>query len=450
MKYKDSPRYTQLPDSSHRKQLQSWVEIYHPGYTPPAPLIVLRAFDDGQLLYSMVYIVCCIILGNVWADDEGLDPLTQVGPFLSSSPEPEEARFIPQDSMVPAGVYYLHYPGYKKSKLYPIVPHFNHWKFPESLPKSWENLRPIVPVTSDSISAPSSETDAGGEFADDAIPRVPSAYDSRQRPCPLTGQVSVLEDSYILPQTTKTFIKHNNMRKYLASDKSAPTYLSPDNYISFRKDVQTLWDSNAFVFVPKPDKKDRSCLVCHVLNPPGKSVDSDMEIHSLYHNIPIQVHHPIEFLFARFSWSLFTSRTIVLFTDDDGESEYSVLLRDVEKDKMVEEILPLRSLPRLLTKAMGAPTQGVAGEKRDASHLDADPPEEPIDGDLVFSVRAGKFEPYDDPREPGDRGCSNWSRLSFHSDSQSEYDSDLVRHSEGASGSETGESEDDNHSSQGE
>ncbi|KAI8961124.1 hypothetical protein F5Y11DRAFT_348877 [Daldinia sp. FL1419] len=400
MELREPPSYTQLPNSSLETKLQSLIKIYHPGYTPPAPLIVLRAFDDGKLLYNMVYIACCIILGNVWTDDEGYDTSNTTGPFLSLSSEPGNTRFIPQDSMIPAGTYYLHYPGYRKRRPYPIVPHFNHWKFPDKLPKSWEELR--SPTTSRASTTSSSRS------------RIPSAYDPERMPCPLTGQVSVLERSHILPSTTTTtFIKRNNMRRFLRSHKFAPMHLNPGNTIFFRKDCHTLWDSNAITFVPKPDssERDRLRLVCHVLNPPGKSVDSDMEIYSLYHNTPIlPIHHPIEFLFARFGWSLFTSHVIVLFADDDGKSKYSVLIRDMKKDKIVDELCTVASLPRLTTKAAGIEAKQVAGEKHDLDDSELFQVGEPEDvSDRFYSVRTGLMERFDDGAESGD--CS----LSSHS-----------------------------------
>ncbi|OTB20668.1 hypothetical protein K445DRAFT_313157 [Daldinia sp. EC12] len=155
--------------------------------------------------------------------------------------------------------------------------------------------------------------------------------------------------------------------------KTAPIDLHPSNHISFRKDVHTLWDSSAIVFVPKPDSsdKDRSRLVCHVINPPGKSVDSDMEIHSLYHYIPIlPIPHPVEFLFARFGWSLFTNTIIVLFADDDGKSD---------------------------------PDMGGFG----LSDVDV--------SDLVYSVRTGQMECFDNGAESGDcpLGSSHSSRDPF-------------------------------------
>ncbi|KAI0837856.1 hypothetical protein F5Y06DRAFT_270392 [Hypoxylon sp. FL0890] len=432
MRLKDPPSYTQRPDGSQRERLQSLIEIYHPGYTPAAPLLVLRAFDDGALLYSMVYVICCIVLGNVWTDDEGRD-LGGDGPFLSKSSNKKDQRFLPDNLMVPAGVYYLHYPGYKKKKPYPIVPHFNYWKFPDNLPKSWRDLRPS------NLPSGASTSGAGASTSGAAPSQTPSAYDSDRRPCPLTGQVSSLEESHILPQTTKTFIKNNNMRKFVTSKKSVPTHLNPQNKIFFREDVHTLWDSNALVFVPKPDSSngDLPRLVSHVLNPPGKSLDSDLEIHTLHHNIPIlPIGNPLELIFARFAWSLFTKEVIVLFADDDGKAKYSVLVRDMKKDTMMEKSLLVADLPRLLSKATGVGPNNVAGEKRrrpddpkidgsmvgddsstpDIGELgfsDNDVSEVDVDdgnaGNFVYSVRTGKMERVDDHLEPGDCDVSSHS-----------------------------------------
>ncbi|KAI1479095.1 hypothetical protein K445DRAFT_18948 [Daldinia sp. EC12] len=147
------------------------------------------------------------------------------------------------------------------------------------------------------------------------------------------------------------------------------------------------------------------------------------------------IHNPIKLLFARFGWALFTSTTIALFKDDDGKTNYSVLVYDTKKDSMVEKMLPLSSLPRLTAKATGMATQDVAGEKHGLQDSEdvkaelsdtgdvADSSSSPDigelglndadAGDLVYSVRTGQMERYDNDAEIDDCSLSaHFSRSS--------------------------------------
>ncbi|KAI1467462.1 uncharacterized protein F4812DRAFT_398350 [Daldinia caldariorum] len=199
---------------------------------------------------------------------------------------------------------------------------------------------------------------------------------------------------------------------------------------------------------PHPDEQGKFRLTSHVPKSLGKSTDSDIEMITLYHNVPCLPlpHIPIEFMFARFAWSIFDNGIIALFSNDiHHKHQYSVLVPEKSGNPaspLVEKIITLKEFIPPQSKATGS------GKKRDASHLDADLPDYPMESDLVFSVRTGNFVPYDDPREPGDRGCNRnryddsdvcsnkRSRLSIHSDSESECDSALVWHSDGANESE--------------
>lgn len=163
MKLKPLPQSVQLSDASKCQQLCRFIEIYHPGYEIPIPLICLRACDEGGIDYGLVYYACRIIAGNIWTENEGQG---STGPFLSTSLNPSHPRFTPENDIISPGRYYFHVPPYAKGKLflwsnlfssfqsnlllldppYPIVPDFDHWVFPSTLPKPWADLQ-IAPPT---------------------------------------------------------------------------------------------------------------------------------------------------------------------------------------------------------------------------------------------------------------------------------------------------------------
>ena len=97
------------------------------------------------------------------------------------------------------------------------------------------------------------------------------------------------------------------------------------NVLMLRQDLHFLFDARRFTFVAKQFQNVQ--LVAHVLNPPDSS-----QMAGLYHNRSLQAIRgvSIEFLFARFVWSIFTDEYIRFFR---SVSECTVLLwqRDTKK-----------------------------------------------------------------------------------------------------------------------
>ncbi|KAI1483555.1 hypothetical protein F4774DRAFT_365741 [Daldinia eschscholtzii] len=270
----------------------------------------------------------------------------------------------------------------------------------------------------------------------------------------------------MVPKSAQEWLVINNMRNYIKIGKTQAVHISTDNHFFLSNEIHFLFDENVFTLVPKPDPDSNGNyrLTSHVLKPLKKSANSDAEIITLYHNVPCRPleHIPVEFMFARFAWSIFNHSIVVLFNDDIYRTNrFSILVSEKPGDSstpLIEKMLTLKNFKRPHSKATGV------GEKRDASNLEADGPEGPEeyidDDDLVYSVRTGEFVPYDNPREPGDCGANRYrydnayvsikrSRSDSHSESESECDSDLVWHSENADESETDESESEDQNGEG-
>ncbi|KAI0885050.1 uncharacterized protein GGS22DRAFT_137827 [Annulohypoxylon maeteangense] len=433
MLLKPSPSFVPLPTGITRTELMSKIEIYHPGYSQPTCLASFNASDPGGLYYLLVYWACCIIADNIWEDDEGFGENGEItGPYLSKSSSPGNP--LSRTELLPIGRYYFHVPGYTNDPPFPISCNFDNWEFPDKLPLPWEQLRTSI-----------------DSFADQSDSH--SAYDSDLQPCCITAGLTSLEKCHVMPPSTKRWLKNNDMRRFLDAQKVRATHDAPGNKIFIRKDIHFLWDQNHLTMLPKLDSSPDTPeyrLTTHVLHPPGKSADSDMEILALYQNIPCLPLRkvPIEFLFARFAWSIFTNFVIMLFNDDDDEGVYSISLRTpngrVAKQLSVHEIPPLFSKA---TGTRGASTSAWAGQKRgfdEVTHDDA--------ANLLYSFQTGQMEPVLDEHEPGDR----WS--DYFSDDERPYkrsrscssdtddgtdDADDESEGEGEGEGENGDSSDD-------
>ncbi|KAI8958188.1 hypothetical protein F5Y11DRAFT_362960 [Daldinia sp. FL1419] len=418
------PQYppTQLHSQSKSNDIRKVVRIFHPGYKPEYPLLELRATDDGSLCYTIIYHACCIIAGNIWDDSEGA-----TGPYLSTSPDPSAQRYQPANYVIPAGAYYFHVPNTHRidsdhTQPYPIIPEFQHWPFPDKpLPKPWRDLAADNPtVNTDSINDP-----------------IPVQ-------CPITSQLIGLEDDHVMPKTTQPWLKMNKMRRFMATDTPIATHDAACNKIYFRHDFHHLWENNFVALVPKPSVPDgKYKLVSHLLAFPKKHVNANTEAHVLFHNrpcLPIP-HVPVELLFVRFGWALFTNNLLKMFGDHVDGDLYSVLLlrRDEQGTrKLTQALLPLHEFPRVLSKATGV--RGAGANKRNHSQIDEEVDEEVDEknADLlrrnwIFSPRTGKIEPDSDSEYPvgHKRHARNWvfstqiGQMEPDSNSDSNSDSDI-------------------------
>ena len=173
---------------------------------------------------------------------------------------------------------------------YPIIPTFADWEFPHNnLPPSWNECDiPINP--------------------DHDVPRSGTQVLSRGIRCRITAYREGTENAHLVPTSETIWFDQNEMTRY------ATTLLSikdPRNLFLLRSDLHSIFDSKKFAVVPKRSipNKDKPLLVVHSF-----VATADSEIIQLYHNVSLQTLSGIakEFLFARFSWTIFPLLCIFL------------------------------------------------------------------------------------------------------------------------------------------
>jgi hypothetical protein len=173
---------------------------------------------------------------------------------------------------------------------YPIVPTFANWEFPHNnLPPSWNECDiPINP--------------------DHDVPRSGTQVLSRDIRCRITAYREGTENAHLVPTSETFWFGQNEMTRYTTTLSSIK---DPRNLFLLRSDLYSIFDSKKFAVVPKRStpNKDKPLLVVHSF---VATVDS--EITQLYHNVSLQTLSGIakEFLFARFSWTIFPLLCIFL------------------------------------------------------------------------------------------------------------------------------------------
>ncbi|KAI1765978.1 hypothetical protein GGR53DRAFT_464920 [Hypoxylon sp. FL1150] len=374
------------------------IQVFHPGYTPPYILLNLQTSDDGCLFYDIVYYACCIVAGNIWHSTEGGQ-----GPFLSKSRDPSDNdRFLrPGNDLVPSGIYYFHVPKDSRrdsaehhSSPYPIIPTFDNWMFPTSLPEPWQQLAANNPLTRASFSV-----------------------DPKRPDCLVTGARVGLEDGHCVLKSAQSWLKFNLMRQFIKFELPNATHSAKSNHFYVRRDLHYLWDNNYIVLVPKRDtaRGNEYHLATHVLAFPSVSFDACTEMHAQFHNRPCRPipHVPVQLLFARFAWAIFSTGVIKMLTDNVADELYSVLITDVHEDKVRTYFkeAPLSELPKLLSKATGTKKTGTKRKNdqicQDDGQVEHDDLDEEDDiehpatrqrrsSNLVFSTRTGRMEPSSD------------------------------------------------------
>ena len=258
--------------------------VRHPGYDDRDNTIISFTATDGTsdapaVQYHLVHTVCAMIAANRY---DG---------WLSSARQSDTGSRIADDvhgRLLPTGEYWFHVPavfGEQDSLLYPIIPNFREWTFPQ-------NTVTRSAILPDFWTAP-------------PIPRYEHPPDPRSRDifCRLTGHTETTELAHIIPASEKLWAGRNRMDTYRLGSMSVKEIVdSSENLFLLREDVHTQWDKRMFSIIPKRSGADNHCWAwtLHV-NVPSQ------ELHHLYHNRTL---HPLsgiqrEFLFARLAWDFF-------------------------------------------------------------------------------------------------------------------------------------------------
>ncbi|KIX97441.1 uncharacterized protein Z520_06893 [Fonsecaea multimorphosa CBS 102226] len=150
---------------------------------------------------------------------------------------------------------------------YPVIPTFQHWRFPHELPPSWNDIRELTQILQDP----------------------PGSH------CRLTQCDYSVENAHLIPAAEKGWFDENTMYDYTISTEMDQMQ-DPNNTVRLRSDIHRVFDSKCFAIVPIKRR-----LVAYCLNAkPGSQVER------LFHGVELQrLNNPPELLFARFAYSVF-------------------------------------------------------------------------------------------------------------------------------------------------
>lgn len=165
---------------------------------------------------------------------------------------------------------------------YAIVPRFADWEFPHgNLPQYWKNC--VIPRDADA-------------------PRSGASIVGRDVSCRITAHREGTQTAHLVPTSEAVWFNHNTMNKYAVD---VETVNDGRNLILLRSDLHSIFDARKFAVVPKlPHAEEKPAFVVHALVSNARS-----EIVQLYHDVTLQplTEIAIEFLFARFAWTIIRS-----------------------------------------------------------------------------------------------------------------------------------------------
>lgn len=426
---------TPLPTGRERKLLLRRLDVYHPGYPGSKPLLSFHASDNGGVDYTVVYYACCIVAGNVWAESEGrkLDR-NEKDAFLSRSVQATPIA-IPKDNILRAKRYFFHVPNYEDGP-YPIVSNFNQWIFPATMPLPWRSLlqhdededededddsddesngeetgdtnmdEDVGESSAQAKGKGQEENVAGGDVEDDdkegeeaevnnqhkpenplsGDPSGPPAQDEPpaitvpNEPCRITGTRIGIDLAHIIPATCEKWFTANYMREYASTDAAHNDPLNDTpNLVPLDMKFHRFLDYSNITIVPKPNApiRHKACesysILTHVLRPPGKSTDANLEMVVSYHNLlcfPMP-RVPIQYLFARFAWSFFNDTIMLIFNDKSAnDAGFRLWLAQDGPDGN------LKKVDRFCKKTFPKPRSGTRNKPGSKNVTSSMPPEE--------------------------------------------------------------------------
>ncbi|KAK5999150.1 hypothetical protein PT974_01539 [Cladobotryum mycophilum] len=275
------------------------ITFRHPAYpdTEP-PLLQLCAVDGSNrdgLDYDTGFLACCIVTGNKWQDG-----------WLARKGSDGSYKRVdrPDDGILVEDVYYFCLDPFDPKEKYPVLPSFDHWRFPhDDIPYPWSALQ-IDPAPG---------------------PRVLKqklAAIARDGTCRISGYLDATEVARLVPASAGQWFSSNKMDQYCRFANEPLPINDEKNLVLLRKDLHYLFDQRRFTFLARQsgDNQKPVQLVTHVLLPQDSA-----EFIGLYHSRATQPLRgvSVELLFARFAWSIFADENFPLLT---GYQQYAVSL----------------------------------------------------------------------------------------------------------------------------
>ncbi|KAI1390299.1 uncharacterized protein F4822DRAFT_231791 [Hypoxylon trugodes] len=324
-----------FPNVEANRYLLDYVKVHHPEFYPGGALSSQPACDGGGVHYTGLYYACCVVAGNIWHPMEGRDSTKYEEydhPFLSTSRDPSdrEARLtIPDDEIIrPAPIgkaYFFPVPSNTNHRRYAIVPSFDHRIPPDGvkikIPAPWLSLDPLH----DDPNSNNSYRSYRECFATlaSSSPQRPSPQDLI---CCLTKEYLSVDFCRVIPKSEERWFIGNDMQKYSTSNDQHNGPLNRIcNVMPFRLDALGYFGQGHLSLVPKLDKSTGLyTLPTHavrypkeLLNPRGR-----LQFHDIFHNYLLYPHPikwiPVEYLFTRFAWTLFSDQVMTLLNDAKG------------------------------------------------------------------------------------------------------------------------------------
>ncbi|KAL7928977.1 hypothetical protein V8C35DRAFT_316667 [Trichoderma chlorosporum] len=237
------------------------ISFLHPGYPDRRNiLLMLPAFDSGGIHHETARVACAILANSRW---DGYLTTTRDGDAIPEG----------KDDILLGKQYYFRIPESPSSDhQYPIVPSFDNFLCPTTLPDLWTTSF-IESTTNNDIR-------------------------NRDQTCRITGSLLPNETAHIIPQAQAEWWQRNSMFTYTTNPDTSSDTFCADNAILLRRDVHKMWDDDHFTIVPKKAK-----WVIHLLRN-----TSSNELETQYHNLELQSLSGVarHFFFCRFALTIFS------------------------------------------------------------------------------------------------------------------------------------------------
>ncbi|TQV90290.1 HNH endonuclease domain-containing protein [Cordyceps javanica] len=229
----------------------------HPGYPDGHNLLLsLPAFDSHGIHHETARVACAILANSRW---DGFFSLTRDGAAVADA----------RDAVLKETRYYFRVPD---DAQYPVVPSYENFRCPTTLPTSWATDSPhIEPATTDDVGR-------------------------RDLTCRVTASTLANEVAHIIPQALSEWWQRNSMFTYAANPDLSSDTRCAENAILLRRDLHKLWDDHRFAIVPKQGK-----WILHAL---WRSPSNELE--SEFHNLELQPLYGVarHFLLCRFALAI--------------------------------------------------------------------------------------------------------------------------------------------------
>lgn len=266
---------------------------------------------------------------------------------------------------------------------YPVHPSFDHWRFPHGrLPPPWTDLR-----------IPRGNIPPSLKQATAAI--------GRDGTCRVSGYREGLDVAHIVPLSSGHWFTSNAMTNYCRLNAELNPIDDDRNLLLLRKDIHHLMDQRRFTFIPRASgaSDNPPQLASHVL-----LAGEAGELIQLYHNRAPQsiTGISVEFLFARFAWSIFTDVIMPLFR---GSQDYAVLVFDLQSGKHITRRLhspQIRNTAALFGSYSGS--RSVSPRKRTINDVSQDAWGDHEPDDTNYTVDHLMDAQFQSPQEEEPRG----------------------------------------------